>query len=364
MRVALAGIRIAEASGVARTSGAILALNTVDPLFALGEWDRADALIEDSLDLDPPVVFRVYLRRARIRSVLWRGDPARAAALFEQWQSSMRQIAEFEDQVAAGLALDIAEVHLALGDTDAAWEWAGRLVEREHLASAPWELPIAPVVARIIARRREASGDPGRQGDDVARLRAVIARDAWPTRPLWAAFVEAELGGPSGAGDDVDAWHAALALAASAETAVLTRLQLLEGLARARLRTGDRDGASETLASLSSEASRIGARWFVDEAARLVASGGLAVPVRTSASDELTARERQVLELIAEGLSNGQIAERLYISRKTVSVHVSAVLRKLGATSRTEAARRLLSASPLGTSPVSASPGAPRAARP
>jgi DNA-binding NarL/FixJ family response regulator len=57
----------------------------------------------------------------------------------------------------------------------------------------------------------------------------------------------------------------------------------------------------------------------------------------------LTAREHQVLELIAEGLSNGQIAERLYISRKTVSVHVSAVLRKLGAASRTEAARHLLS---------------------
>ena len=46
-----------------------------------------------------------------------------------------------------------------------------------------------------------------------------------------------------------------------------------------------------------------------------------------------------MLELVAEGLSNGQIAERLYISRKTVSVHVSAILRKLGAASRTEAVR-------------------------
>ena len=47
-----------------------------------------------------------------------------------------------------------------------------------------------------------------------------------------------------------------------------------------------------------------------------------------------------MLELISEGLSNGQIAERLYISRKTVSVHVSAILRKLGAASRTEAVHR------------------------
>jgi DNA-binding NarL/FixJ family response regulator len=55
---------------------------------------------------------------------------------------------------------------------------------------------------------------------------------------------------------------------------------------------------------------------------------------------ELTARERQVLELIAEGLSNRQIGERLYISGKTASVHVSAILRKLGASSRTEAVYR------------------------
>jgi len=59
----------------------------------------------------------------------------------------------------------------------------------------------------------------------------------------------------------------------------------------------------------------------------------------TSDDRVLTSREQQVLELVAEGLSNGQIAERLYISRKTVSVHVSAILRKLGAASRTEAVR-------------------------
>ena len=53
---------------------------------------------------------------------------------------------------------------------------------------------------------------------------------------------------------------------------------------------------------------------------------------------ELTDREQQVLALIAEGLTNGQIGQRLFISTKTVSVHVSAILRKLGVASRTEAA--------------------------
>ncbi|HWV48810.1 MAG TPA: LuxR C-terminal-related transcriptional regulator, partial [Microbacterium sp.] len=57
-----------------------------------------------------------------------------------------------------------------------------------------------------------------------------------------------------------------------------------------------------------------------------------------SSDSELTARERQVLELVAEGLSNRQIGERLFISTKTASVHVSAILRKLGVATRTEAA--------------------------
>jgi DNA-binding CsgD family transcriptional regulator len=57
-------------------------------------------------------------------------------------------------------------------------------------------------------------------------------------------------------------------------------------------------------------------------------------------TEPLTARERQVLDLVAEGMTNGEIAGRLFISPKTVSVHVSAILRKLGVSSRTEAALR------------------------
>jgi DNA-binding NarL/FixJ family response regulator len=53
---------------------------------------------------------------------------------------------------------------------------------------------------------------------------------------------------------------------------------------------------------------------------------------------ELTPREREVVALVAAGLSNADIARRLFISAKTVSVHVSNVLAKLGAAGRTEAA--------------------------
>jgi DNA-binding NarL/FixJ family response regulator len=53
--------------------------------------------------------------------------------------------------------------------------------------------------------------------------------------------------------------------------------------------------------------------------------------------DELTAREREVLEYVAQGLSNGGISTRLKIDEKTVRNHVSIVLSKLGASSRAHA---------------------------
>jgi DNA-binding NarL/FixJ family response regulator len=59
---------------------------------------------------------------------------------------------------------------------------------------------------------------------------------------------------------------------------------------------------------------------------------------RRATSESLTARETEILTLVAQGKSNGEIAKQLFISAKTVSVHVSNILAKLGAAGRTEAA--------------------------
>ena len=58
----------------------------------------------------------------------------------------------------------------------------------------------------------------------------------------------------------------------------------------------------------------------------------------------LTPREREVITLLSDGLSNAEIARTLYISEKTASVHVSNILRKLGVTSRIQAAAHSRSA--------------------
>ncbi len=339
--VANQGFELARSAGVERTSGAILVVNTVDPLFALGEWDRADALIESSLELNPPTVFRIYLRRAKMRSTLWRGDPRGALAQFEQWSASGLQLAEFEDQTRAGLALDLAGLKVALGDLQGAWEQVLPLIDMPRLASPGWELPLAGAAAHVLARLREAAHDPALLRDEEKRLRALVARDHWPTLPIWTAVVDAELSGDDGTGTDVGAWQVARDAVAAPEGSVLTRLVVDHGLARAQLLSGDRAGATETIAGLRAAAGAVGAGLIVGWADDLASRGGLAGhAVDTTADDRaLTSREQQVLELVAEGLSNGQIAERLYISRKTVSVHVSAILRKLGAASRTEAVR-------------------------
>lgn len=74
-------------------------------------------------------------------------------------------------------------------------------------------------------------------------------------------------------------------------------------------------------------------------------TGGLVEPsgiVRTEGGETLTAREQEVVQLMAEGLSNKQIADRLGISTHTAKFHVNAVLGKLGASTRTEAVVRAL----------------------
>ena len=93
------------------------------------------------------------------------------------------------------------------------------------------------------------------------------------------------------------------------------------------------------------------ARAEIFDAIRTVHSGGsLLGPAVTSRvldhieqgdarPDGLTPRELEVLALLARGLKNAQIAEELYISERTVKFHVSSILAKLGAGTRTEAAR-------------------------
>jgi DNA-binding CsgD family transcriptional regulator/tetratricopeptide (TPR) repeat protein len=120
--------------------------------------------------------------------------------------------------------------------------------------------------------------------------------------------------------------------------------------AEAHVEAGDREAAAAAVGEAIETARELGSKWLESEAgtlrdrARLEVSGE---PMRderdqATASDEdpfgLTPRERQVLALIAEGATNRQIGNALFMAEKTASVHVSRILSKLGVRSRTQAA--------------------------
>jgi DNA-binding NarL/FixJ family response regulator len=126
--------------------------------------------------------------------------------------------------------------------------------------------------------------------------------------------------------------------------AALARRRQAETLAAA----GDREGAGAAAAHARETAARLGARWLVDELDLLVRRARLRVAgdeepeaaAPEAAGDELglTPREREVLDHLALGQTNRQIAADLFISVKTASVHVSHILDKLGVSTRGEAA--------------------------
>jgi DNA-binding CsgD family transcriptional regulator len=111
----------------------------------------------------------------------------------------------------------------------------------------------------------------------------------------------------------------------------------------------DRAGAARAADAALEAARRLGSGWLIAEIeglatrARLRVEGtGTPEPTDGGRADEdpfgLTAREREVLELVAAGATNREIGERLHMAEKTASVHVSRILAKLDVRSRTEAA--------------------------
>lgn len=339
--VADEGLDRSRELGVERSSGAILASNMIDPLFARGEWERATRLLDRVIALSPPLTFRVYLLQSKVWSTLWRGELEAAERMFKHWSPHMIALSEVEIQTRLQYIRLAGELALSLDDASTAWEHLSQVIADDFRSQPGHALPIYALAARAMARLR-ADRVTGVDLDDAERrLRARLETDSfWPTAGQWAAVIDAELGGPSRAGDDPAEWQRALDRAEALPAQV--RPYLLVRLAMAQHAAGSRTEAVSTLHEAVDVAKALGAGLMTAEAHAFADRAGLslggAAGRHEAGSVELTAREQQVLDLIAEGLTNRQIGERLFISVKTASVHVSAILRKLGASSRTEAA--------------------------
>jgi ATP/maltotriose-dependent transcriptional regulator MalT len=109
------------------------------------------------------------------------------------------------------------------------------------------------------------------------------------------------------------------------------------GLARALAAEQPEDAVEHARQALSAFA-RLGAAPDADRTAAFIRQLGFTARVGAKNTGTLTQREREVLHLLGLGLSNPELAERLHVSRKTASHHVSHILAKLGLRNRAEAA--------------------------
>jgi DNA-binding CsgD family transcriptional regulator len=239
----------------------------------------------------------------------------------------------------AALLISLGELELAGGDPAAARNAAA--AAQELLGEQPWVRPY-----RLRLQTLQARLEPDRAAEIYAAAAVTQALEAHPHEawPLVAAAAPADPPALPVVGPVDEAyramtegrWDAAADLWRTLrQPAELS--QCLLRAAEARLACGDRAGAEPILR----EVDTIGLEPPRRQAEALATRGGLRRPPAPPTLP-LTAREHDVLRLVAEGRTNRQIAAELFISANTAGVHVSRILAKLGVATRTEAARKLL----------------------
>lgn len=293
-------------------------------LTATGEWSRAEtelvAALDSSLAALPEVQSQAIGALAELR--LAQGQVGEAERLVAGW----------EDHPAVVPAL--ARMHLVLGRPAAADAAAARLLHRlgdERLDSG--------VLLELLGEARLALGDAEGASDRATRLVEVGTREGCQILVARGRRVQgaarAAVGDLQGCRADLEASLGIFAQLGLVYEAARTRRLLASALAES-----DPEVAIVEARAALMVLDQLGAGPEADAAAALLRSLGQR-PARSGerGGGTLTDREREVLALVAEGLSNVEIAERLYLSRKTVEHHVARVLAKLGVRNRTEAAR-------------------------
>ena len=353
--------------GMAAVSGRLrahdwMSLTVSDLAFEAGDWASAR---EHLVPSGPPLVGRQlifrHLREAEL--ALGVGDEETAAECLEELEPLVARSSEPQWIGAYGALL--AELRRRQRDLAGARAAVTYALDRMELCTDD-VMRIARVTAagmRVeadIAERARDLREKADERDAVARARIHMQRlraaasEGGPVERAWQAVGAAELARARGRSDP-KLWITA-AREWEAMGRPYVRAYSLWRATEAYVEAGDRAAACSCAETALEEARKLGARWLEDELVALAQRARLELgedsgagrvrarepaPGRTATREDpfgLTARERQVLALVAEGATNRQIGAALFMAEKTASVHVSRILSKLGVRSRTQAA--------------------------
>jgi DNA-binding CsgD family transcriptional regulator len=319
-----------------------------------GDWEHAQQ-VADGFPVRVTTDREAVLSAMALFIDVAQGDDATVADR-RTWLEPFWPAENFSAFIGRGL---LAEHALWHGDTATALAEVAACIESEIDYLGGYGPPLIRVAAVGLAAQADRAAQARAVGDEAAAAAAVdgartlieTARQgaAFPRRPnsvlgvdgrAWLARAEAEWLRAQGRNDPA-AWYAVLTTfgPAFAYEAARSRWRLAESL----LETGRRDEAQHEWEQAIETADRLGARPLLAALTALGRRGRLSRDLdrpgsQVSMLGGLTAREHEVLRLLAAGRSNREIATELFIAPKTASVHVSNILAKLGAASRTEAA--------------------------
>jgi DNA-binding CsgD family transcriptional regulator/tetratricopeptide (TPR) repeat protein len=337
--------------------GYFLAYLGADGLLEAGRWQECEAVLRACLAARCPNIPGAAIRLTAASFAVRSG---RLEEGRQHLDRALELIAENFVGIRQTLAAGGAEVLLAEGRQQEAVDWLRARLTRPGIAPLAEDDDLLTLyvnaVAELTQARRDA-GDPDGTARAVAELEEVL--DDWPWEPftrhqaesamqtMRSALFHAEAARCRDDADQVDRWeqaidaceaagapwHRAVSQWRYAEAAIAGGRPPVEvgEVLRAARRTANELGAEPLRRSIESLARRV--RITLREPEPIV------VPEQEgSVISALTPREREILAFLVAGRSNGEIANQLVISDKTVSVHVSSILRKTGTTTRFEAA--------------------------
>jgi ATP/maltotriose-dependent transcriptional regulator MalT len=358
VRAAAETLPMARAMGAATNYGVYFAARGAEALAWLGQWQAARQLLGELLALDPPPGSRCrpLLTSGLLR--FWHGDFDTARAELTLALDGHKTVPAPATCAYARQALIAAAEHrfdAARAAVQAGLGWCAATdgpaqITRMCLTGITVEAERANT-ATTRSRSTDAAAADRTAATLIHRARGAATAGAAAHMPI----VQAELATAEaewsrlhdGHGGSPDRWHEAAThweKLSFPHPAAYARRRLAEALLH---RADGASAAARELAAACDTATMLGAGPLLRsiqalaERARIPLPGpaaALQTGPQTGPAGGLTQRERQVLTLLADGLSNRRIAQVLFISEKTVSVHISHILAKLGVTNRTEAA--------------------------